>query len=220
MRFLLTFLALLAPTHLATETDIAATTSCCVKVQSEKALSDNSLYQLDSTWTNDAAQAVRLVSLQGRPQVVTMFFSTCAFACPILINDMKRIETALPEHLRTNIGFVLISFDTDRDTPAALAAFRARHSLPSNWILLRGGSDDVLEIAALLGIKYKKDPRGDFAHSNVISLLENNGEIVLQQIGLNRDPQPIRSAVENILKTETPREGNPASALTLENSDH
>lgn len=199
---LLTLLTLFgsSPLRVAAQTKSAPKASCCLEVEPAKALSDNSLYQLDSTWTNDLGQAVKLAAFRGRPQIVVMFFSTCAFACPILINDMKRIEAALSENVRTNFGFVLISFDTDRDTPAALAAYRVRHALPPNWTLLRGESDDVLEIAALLGIKFKKDTRGDFAHSNVISLLDHHGEIVLQQIGLNRDPQPISSAVEKTLK--------------------
>src|SRR5687767_5632828 len=130
--------------------------SCCVQVPPGTPLSDNSLFHLDSTWTNDAARPLKLASFQGRPHVVTMFFSSCAYACPILVHDMKRIEAALPVNIRTNIGFILISFDTDRDTSPVLAQFRARHELPHNWTLLRGGTDDVLELAALLGIKFKK----------------------------------------------------------------
>lgn len=184
---------------LATDQSTSATKrACCVPLSSRPPLSDNSLFHLDSTWTNDAARPIKLVSFQGRPHVITMFFSSCAYACPILVHDMKRIEAALPENIRTNVGFVLISFDTDRDSPAVLAEFRARHQLPANWTLLRGGTDDVLELAALLGIKFKKDARGDFAHSNVISLLDSKGEIVLQQIGLNRDPQPVSSSIQRL----------------------
>jgi protein SCO1/2 len=198
--------ALFISANLAAADTTATNRSCCVQLSptTPSQLTDNSLFHLDSTWTNDAARPVKLVSFQGRPHVVTMFFSSCAYACPILVHDMKRIEAALPENIRTNVGFVLISFDTDRDTPPVLADFRARHQLPANWTLLRGGTDDVLELAALLGIKFKKDARGDFAHSNVISLLDQNGEILLQQIGLNRDPAPVSSAVENLLKPATP----------------
>ena len=209
MKYCIALLALLSfiPADLvAAETTPTTNRSCCVQVPPGTPLSDNSLFHLDSTWTNDAARPLKLASFQGRPHVVTMFFSSCAYACPILVHDMKRIEAALPENIRTNVGFILISFDTDRDTPPVLAEFRARHELPANWTLLRGDTDDVLELAALLGIKFKKDARGDFAHSNVISLLDSNGEILLQQIGLNRDPQSISSALENIVKPETPHE--------------
>jgi protein SCO1/2 len=44
-----------------------------------------------------------------------------------------------------------------------------------------------MEMAALLGIRYKKLPDGEFAHSNVITLLNPEGEIVHQQIGLGQE---------------------------------
>ena len=40
---------------------------------------------------------LKLTELRGRPQVVSMFFANCQFTCPVLVNDMKRIEAALPQ---------------------------------------------------------------------------------------------------------------------------
>src|SRR4051812_32386803 len=86
--------------------------ACCAKeLEASQPLSEKSLYQLDSSWTTDTSSSIELQSLQGRPQIVTMFFASCQIACPILVHDMKRIESALPENVRTNIGFVLVSFD-------------------------------------------------------------------------------------------------------------
>ena len=64
--------------------------------------------------------------------------------------------------------------------------------------------DDVLELAALLGVKYKRDARGQFAHSNVITVLDANGEIVSQQIGLNGDAAPTATAVQKLLQPGRP----------------
>jgi protein SCO1 len=176
---------------------------CCAKeLPATKPLSDRSLYQLDSSWTNDTGAALKLAALRGRPQLVTMFFASCQFTCPVLVNDMKRIEAALPENIRTNVGFVLVSFDSERDTPEALAAYRKIHGLPANWTLLRGAPDDVLELGALLGIKFKKDLRGQFAHSNVITVLDAGGETVRQIVGLNRDASEAVKAVEQALGAE------------------
>ena len=149
-------------------------------------LRDKSIYQVDSSWTNDLGSTVALSSLRGRPQVVTMFFARCEYACPVLVHDMKRIEAALPEVLRKRVGFVLVSFDTERDTQAALAGYRRAHELAAGWTLLRGASDDVLELAALLGVKYRKDSRGQFDHSNLITVLNAEGEVAFQQVGLNQ----------------------------------
>jgi protein SCO1 len=173
---------------------------CCAKeLPAATPLSDRSLYQLDSSWTNDAGTGLKLAALRGRPQLVTMFFASCQLTCPILVNDLKRIEAALPPNVRTNVGFVLVTFDSERDTPEALTTYRKVHGLPSNWTLLRGAPDDVLELGALLGIKYKKDLRGQFAHSNVITVLDAGGETIQQIIGLNRDSSDVVKAVEQAL---------------------
>ena len=175
---------------------------CCAKELAATApLSGRSLYQLESSWTNDAGATRRLADLRGRPQVVTMFFATCQLTCPVLLNDLKRLEAALPAALRTNVGFVLVSFDTERDTPEVLAGYRKIHELAERWTLLRGGPDDVLEFANLLGVKFKKDVRGQFAHSNVITILDAGGEIVRQIPGLNRD---MAEAVRALETTVTP----------------
>ncbi len=195
--FLLPVLCIVGMRGTASNTTPSNKPPCCTnEVTGSGPLSDRSLYQLDSTWTNDAAVPLRLDSLRGRPQIVTMFFAKCEYACPILVHDMKRIESALPLNVRTNIGFVLVSFDSERDTPEALAVYRKNHALAPNWTLLRGVQDDVLELAALLGVKFRKDSRGQFAHSNVITVLNAKGEIVLQETGLNHDPGPIVVAVQ------------------------
>jgi protein SCO1/2 len=157
---------------------------------------DNSLYQLDSEWMDDSGHPMKFGALSGRPQVVSMFFSSCVFACPILTHDMKKIEAALPPELQGKIGFTLISIDPERDTAAKLAAFRQNRKLPRSWTLLRGSSDDVLELAALLGVKYKKESNGQYSHSNLITVLNSKGEIVFQKAGLNTDPNETAAAIQ------------------------
>jgi protein SCO1/2 len=46
----------------------------------------------------------------------------------------------------------------------------------------------VRELAALLGVNYRKDARGQYAHSNILTVLSPNGEMVHQQMGLNQSP--------------------------------
>lgn len=165
---------------------------CCRELKPGAPPSDSSLYQLESEWTSDAGRRVRLGVLRGRPQVVAMFFASCEFACPIIVNDMKRIEAALPEAVRGKTDFLLVSIDPERDTPEALRAFRGRMKLPmEQWTLLTGRPDDVRELAALLGVNYRKDARGQFAHSNLITLLNAGGEVVAQQSGLNQSPDEL-----------------------------
>ncbi len=160
--------------------------------------SDVSLFQVESQWTTDSGRTIQLSDFRGKPQIITMFFAHCEYACPLLVHDMQRLEKALPDKLRSKVGFTLVTFDTERDTPEALKKYRSDHHLGENWTLLRSNSDDVLELAALLSVKFKKDERGQFAHSNIITVLDSKGEIVFQQIGLNRDLQSAIAALQKL----------------------
>ena len=91
------------------------TPPCCRVLKPGATIPDRSLYQLESTWTSDVGREIKLGVLQGQPQVVAMVFTTCEFACPIIVNDMKRIADALPASLRGKVNFTLISFDHERD---------------------------------------------------------------------------------------------------------
>ena len=97
---------------------------------------------------------------------------------------------------------MLVIFEPARDTPGVLSAYSARMGLdPMSWSLLSGPPDDVLELATLLGIKYKRDQSGGFIHSNVITVLNKAGEIVHRHEGLQQDMastlEAIRRAVQD-----------------------
>jgi protein SCO1 len=116
------------------------------------------------------------------------FFTHCEYACPILVGELKAIEGKLPPEVLSKVDFLLVSIDSKRDTPAELAAFREKRQLArERWTLLRGGPDDVRELAALLGVNYTEDARGQFAHTNVITRLNADGEIAFQHVGLKQD---------------------------------
>jgi len=148
------------------------------------AFSKESIYQLDARFTDDAGRACTLGDLRGRPVVVDMFFASCGYACPLLVTDMQAIRAKLPAGIRDRAAFVLVTFDVARDTPAVLAQYRAQRSLDGQWILLRGSDDSVRELAALLGVKFKQEADGAFSHSNILTILNPQGEIVHQRIGL------------------------------------
>ncbi|HEV8541329.1 MAG TPA: SCO family protein [Verrucomicrobiae bacterium] len=173
--------------------------SWCSNALAPAKISERSLYNSDASWTTDRGVTIKLASFRGRPQIVAMFFSTCLSACPVLLNDLQRIAEKIPETVRTNVQFVLISFDSEGDTPPVLAKYRQQHALPENWSLLHGSPEDVLEIAALLGVRFRSEAQGGFAHSNMITLLNPGGEIVLQQPGLNRDPSELAGAAAKLL---------------------
>lgn len=148
-----------------------------------------SVYDLGQTWTNQNGQAAALDSLAGQPTVVAMFFSSCRYACPRITADLKAIEAKLTPEQRIRVRFALFSFDAEGDQPAALKAFAKRMELDeARWTLFHAPPDSVRELAATLGVSYRREEDGSFSHGNAITVLDAKGAIAHTQPGLGADP--------------------------------
>jgi len=146
--------------------------------------SDFSVYELESPWHDQDGRARTLASLAGRVQVVAMVYTRCTNTCPLIVDDLKRMERALAPADRARAGFVLVSLDPARDTPARLHAWGEHARLdPARWTLLTGGEDGVRELAALLGIRYRREAGEALSHSTAYLVLDRRGRIVYRHDG-------------------------------------
>jgi len=155
------------------------------------AIDEESVYQLDGEWHNQNNDTVSLSQLRGKIPVIAMVFTHCGYACPRIVADLQNIEEQVPEDKKDEVVFVLASFDTERDHPARLRKFAEEMDLDEDWLLLHGEDNVVRELSTVLDVKYKKQPDGNFAHSNNIVLLNKEGVIVEQIEGLGVDASPI-----------------------------
>jgi protein SCO1/2 len=205
--------ALVAEERWAGESPAEEKACCCPLTEeaAEKPLTDKSIYQLGSSWTCHDRRRINLPQLRGKVQVIAMIFTHCVSSCPRLVEDMKRLESQLRGQSLAGVGFVLVSLDPERDSPRVLNEYRERMELcGENWTLLRGHPDDVREFAAVLGVRYKKVGERDLAHSNLISVLNQEGELVAQQEGLGVEPTAIMQAIKRALSAGGDQDGKPA----------
>ena len=159
-------------------------------------LPGTSLYQLDAAWTDQHGRATKLADLRGRVVLVAMVFTNCRYACPRMVERMKRVEASLSPTERRRMRFLLVSLDPARDTVPVLAAFAKSSQLNSGWwTLLRGAPDAVRELSAALGVRYKQVDSGDLAHANLLTMLDAGGSVAHQQEGLESDVNPMLIAV-------------------------
>jgi protein SCO1 len=160
------------------------------------AASDYSVYESATTW-RDAAGATRpLSSLAGRPRVLAMVYTRCSHTCPAIIGELKHVEAQLPPGDRGRVGFVLVSLDPARDTPATLRAYGQKLRLdPARWTLLTGDATGVREVAALLGMRYRPEAGGEFSHANSYVVLDRAGRIVHRQDGVGSGTAPVLASL-------------------------
>ncbi|HSU13801.1 SCO family protein [Longimicrobium sp.] len=147
--------------------------------------SDFSVYDLESPWTDQAGRSRPLGSLAGRVQVVAMTYTHCAHTCPMIVGEFKRMEAGLTKEEAGRVGFVLFSLDPARDTPARLAEYaRTARMQPARWTLLTSSDEQVRELAALLGIRYRPEGGGELSHSNAYLVLDARGHVIYRHDGL------------------------------------
>lgn len=157
----------------------------------------NSLYALGAEWTTQQGDVVRLRDLQGRPVLMAMVYTNCMYACPIIVHDMKRIHKAMPAELAEDVRFVLVSLDPERDGPDALASFARAYGLDDGrWTLLQGDPGDVRMLAAVLGVKYRKEADGHYSHTNLVAALNPDGELLHREINPGGEPTSLLAALQ------------------------
>ncbi|MCO4763523.1 MAG: SCO family protein [Myxococcales bacterium] len=161
------------------------------------ALPDDSVYLVTSSWKNQHDKPQKLSALRGKVVVVSMVFTHCKYACPRLVSDMQKVEKKLSAAQKKDVRFLLVSMDPERDTPERLRTFAKEHHI-AGWTLLTGPAGDVRVLNAVLGGRYKKAPSGDFAHSNLVIVLDRQGRIKHRQEGLDIAPTEALAAIAKL----------------------
>ena len=167
-----------------------------------KPISDLSIYNLPSKWTNQNGENIEMKELKGKVLVMVMIYTSCKAACPRLVADMRNIEEHLPENIKNNVKLVLVSIDPVVDTPKRLKSFAIENKMDSEqWVFLRSTEENTREFAAVLAVNYKKIAPLEFSHSNIISVFNAEGELAYQQegLGVNSD-QTIQKITEEAQK--------------------
>ncbi|HRR08285.1 MAG TPA: SCO family protein [Rhodothermales bacterium] len=160
-----------------------------------------SIFQLPGTWATQEGVSTQLGSLKGKTTLLAMIYTSCTFACPRLLADMRRIEAKIPTSERSNMRFILISIDPERDTPQKLKQFAADNKLDlAYWTLMRGSQSDLEELSAVLGFRFQKISPIDFAHSNLLTVFNPQGEMVFQQEGIGANPDEIVSVMQQTVQ--------------------
>ena len=159
-----------------------------------------SVFNITDNWTAADGKTFQLSSLNGKPTVIAMIYTSCQYVCPLTIQNMKRIERALPASDAGKVNFAVFSFDPERDTPAKLTAFAKTHAITApSWVLAQGSPSAVRKLAVTLGIKYKKVQAGDYEHDATISILDSKGVIKHQTDAMNKNIDDASAALEKLL---------------------
>ena len=159
-------------------------------------LPGDSVYKLALPLTDAQGKTRDWSTLQGKPRIVAMFYTSCQYMCPLIIESGKAVERKLTPAQRARMGVVLVSLDPARDTPAALRkTIEQRKVDATRWTLAAPAPADVRKVAGVLGVRYRALDDGEFNHTSALVLLDADGRILArtEQVGTTPDPAFVES---------------------------
>ena len=161
----------------------------------------DSIWQLNAKITEQNGKTISLNNLAGKPQLVSMFYSSCPYMCPLIIDTAKAVQHDLSVHEKEKLGILMISIDPKIDTPEVLQELMLKRKLdPKQWILATTNEQDVRAIAALLNVRYRELEGGDFNHTSVLILIDTQGRIIARTEKMGAQPEPeFLAAVHKLL---------------------
>ncbi|MEO6154524.1 MAG: SCO family protein [Thermomonas sp.] len=151
----------------------------------------DSLYQLSLPLTDQDGHTKDWRTRRGKPQLVAMFYTSCQYICPLIVDSGKAIEHQLDATQQNKLGILLISMDPKNDDPATLKTVVDKRKLDTRrWALASPPQKNVRAVAGVLGIRYRLLPDGQFNHSSALVLLDSDGRILARTEKMGSEPDP------------------------------
>ena len=153
----------------------------------------------DFTLTSQDNAPVALASLRGKVFAVTFIYTSCTDTCPVLTAVMATVQKKLGADFGARISFVSISIDPDHDTPEVLKDYAEAFGadLPG-WSFLTGARAAIREVARQYGVAAIKTAQG-VDHTFLTSLVDRQGMLRVQYVGVSFDPEEFRHDLLNLL---------------------
>jgi protein SCO1/2 len=155
----------------------------------------------DFTLIDHTRQRVRLSSLAGKVLVVNFIYTRCALPqfCLRVSNNFGVLQKRFAKELGKDVVLLTITFDPQRDTPEALAAYAAPWKPnPNTWHFLTGPVADVRKVCALFGVEYFPD-EGLMNHSLRTAVIDRRGTLVASIEGNTYSPEQLGDLVLTLI---------------------
>ena len=130
------------------------------------------------SFTNQDNQTISSNNYEGKVYLIEFFFSSCPTICPIMNENMVKLQNQF--HKNDKFAIASITIDPDNDTPEALKKHAADlgATMP-NWHFLTGKEADIFALAEKFKLYVGKNDEaaGGFEHSGLFALVDKEGNI-------------------------------------------
>ncbi|HEY7747059.1 MAG TPA: SCO family protein [Aestuariivirgaceae bacterium] len=144
---------------------------------------------------------VKLRDFRGKAVALTFIFASCTDTCPMLTDKMARVQDKLGADFGSKIVFISITVDPLRDTPQVLKDYANAYGANLNgWLFLTGDSDSISEVERRYGVFVERTSSGDINHTFLTSLIDPDGLLRVQYLGVRFDIEEFRRDLLSLVK--------------------
>ncbi len=116
---------------------------------------------------------------RGQAMLVSMFYTSCQFVCPMIVDALRDTESKLSIEEQERLPILMVSFDPAHDSVAVLKEKAEERQLDSpQWTLARTDAPAHASSPQSSGIQYRALPNGDFNHTTALILVDADGRIL------------------------------------------
>ena len=149
--------------------------------------------------SQDGAQ-VTLAALRGKVVALTFIYASCPDVCPMLTDKLARVQDELGSDFGSEIAFVSITTDPERDTPEVLKGYaEAFEANLAGWSFLTGEPAAVLDVAHRYGVAVAKAADGQVDHTMLTTLIDRQGTMRVQYLGYRFDEEEFRRDLQSLV---------------------
>ena len=150
--------------------------------------------------TSQDGKEVRLEDLRGKVVAVSFIYASCPDVCPLLTDKMARVQDELGADFGSNVAFVSITTDPERDTPEVLKGYAdAFEANLAGWNFLTGSPAAVREVAQRYGVAVVETANGQVDHTMLTTLIDRQGVMRVQYLGYRFDEEEFRRDLESLV---------------------
>ena len=169
----------------------------------------------DFLFFNQDSLMITNEDFKGKIYVAEFFFTRCPSICPIMNNNMKRIENKFGK--RDDFGIASFTIDPDNARPHVLKSYAESYDVFStNWHFLTGNKEDVYSLANKgfnIFASINPEVAGGFEHQGYFALIDKKGYIrsrmdkfgnpIVYYLGIDKEGTDVQGTdliIEDIIK--------------------
>lgn len=150
-------------------------------------------------------EPISLAALKGRVVMVTAVYATCGLACPMILQQSRRVVAGLSPEEQAGLTVVAITLDPERDTTETLAEMARLQKVDASlYRLVTGEPAAVNGVLDRFGFARERNPEtGEIDHANLFFLIDRAGRVAYRFSMGELQERWMQEALKLLLK-ETP----------------